>query len=76
MIFETTPPCVGLHAIFDSTLQEDHAIARRICLTCVEARVCDGLRKAEQASESRMPTGTWAGRLYGKSGQRARGAAA
>jgi hypothetical protein len=64
------PACVGEHVLFDSTDPDDHRLAKAICAECPAAAWCAEraeLLKKDHA-HCRPLTGTWAGRLYGRTG--------
>lgn len=62
--------CVGRHWLFDSVRPDDHEQAREICESCPAIVACrDLLTKPSHIDTIPMPTGTWAGKLYGKRGQ-------
>jgi hypothetical protein len=57
-----TTPCLGLHDLFDSTEVEAHRQAAAICAECPVRDWC--ATRIPPGSE--FPSGTWAGRLYGR----------
>lgn len=62
--------CVGRHELFDSAHPADHKQARAICADCPAIVACrDLLTKPSHIDTIPMPTGTWAGKLYGKRGR-------
>jgi hypothetical protein len=71
-------PCIGRWWLFDSTWPADHREAKKLCDTCPALIACRALLREEQAIAKTLllagggPRGTWAGRLVGKSDQRAR----
>lgn len=61
----TLPPCVGKHALFDSTEPDAHAEAAHLCAICPLIDACEQ-RLAEIQSDAGYyghPEGTWAGGL-------------
>lgn len=71
----TTPPCAGKWALFDSTDFADHLEAVRLCQSCHMVAECrERLEDTRNTAYGHVPTGTWAGKLYGRGsiGDRAR----
>lgn len=60
----TTPPCVGLHRIFDSVDTADHRRAKELCDACPIIDACRTRLAETQAEATKpygLPAGTWAG---------------
>lgn len=65
----STPACIGLHELFDSTDVRGHQNARRMCReVCPVFDWCaERTERLHSASHVVRPlTGTWAGRLFGR----------
>ena len=71
-VFEDAP-CVGQPLLFESTLPGDHQAAKELCGRCPAIEACRDLLKEEYKIARTLltcgggPTGTWAGKLVGKS---------